>query len=329
MSAVAVALPPLPLDEWEPTKDTLHLWCQIVGKMRLASTAPRNHWWHVPLYLGVRGLTTRRMHANGVSFEIAFDFVDHRLTIATNRGDVESFELRDGLSVAEFGRELHATLDRLGIDVTIRETPFGVPMTTPFLEDREHASYDRDAVERFWRILDWTDEILEEFAGWYCGKTSPVHFFWHSLDLAVTRFGGRRAPVPPTAGAVTREAYSHEVVSFGFWAGDQKMREPGFASARWRLRRHSGPSSRAARSPSCPTRPFVPQPTRDARCSRSSRAPTGPAQAWPAGIRTSLPRRGVPWRPSSASCSQSDPLRMLERSPAEPAPSACRSPSAV
>jgi uncharacterized protein DUF5996 len=230
MSAVAVALPPLPLDEWEPTKDTLHLWCQIVGKMRLASTAPRNHWWHVPLYLGVRGLTTRRMHANGVSFEIAFDFVDHRLTIATNRGDVESFELRDGLSVAEFGRELHATLDRLGIDVTIRETPFGVPMTTPFLEDREHASYDRDAVERFWRILDWTDEILEEFAGWYCGKTSPVHFFWHSLDLAVTRFGGRRAPVPPTAGAVTREAYSHEVVSFGFWAGDQKMREPSYYS---------------------------------------------------------------------------------------------------
>jgi hypothetical protein len=230
LSAVALALPPLPLGEWEATKDTLHLWCQIVGKMRLASTAPRNHWWHVPLYLDVRGLTTRRMHANGVSFEIVFDFVDHRLTIATNRGDIDSFELRNGLSVAEFDRKLHAELDRLGIDVTIRETPFGVPMTTPFPEDREHASYDRDAVERFWRILDWTDEILEEFAGWYCGKTSPVHLFWHSLDLALTRFGGRRTPVPPTAGAVTREAYSHEVVSFGFWAGDQKMREPSYYS---------------------------------------------------------------------------------------------------
>src|SRR5262245_13529978 len=102
MSAVAVALPPLPLSEWEPTKNTLHLWCQIVGKIRLASTAPRNHWWHVPLYLDVRGLTTRRMHQSGVSFEIVFDFVDHRLVVATNRGDVESFELRDGLSVAEF-----------------------------------------------------------------------------------------------------------------------------------------------------------------------------------------------------------------------------------
>ena len=216
------------MTEWEATKDTLHLWVQIVGKMRMASTAPRNHWWHATLYVDTRGLTTRRMHSGGVSFEIDFDFIEHRLVIATNGGAVESFELADCLSVAEFDERLHAALGRLGIDVEIRESPFGVPMTTPFPDDREHAAYDRDAVERFWRILDWSDEVFEEFSGWYCGKTSPVHLFWHSLDLAVTRFGGARAPVLPDADPVTREAYSHELVSFGFWAGDQNVREPTY-----------------------------------------------------------------------------------------------------
>jgi hypothetical protein len=222
-------LPPLPLEEWEPTKTTLHLWAQIVGKIRLASTAPRNHWWHVTLYVDVRGLTTRRMHSpEGVTFQIDFDFVDHRLVVRTNGGAVESFALHDGLSVADFDEELHATLERLDIDVAIRESPFGVPITTPFPADREHAAYDADAVERFWRILDWTDGVFEEFSGWYCGKTSPVHLFWHSLDLAVTRFGGRRASVRPDADPVTREAYSHEAVSFGFWAGDAQLREPSY-----------------------------------------------------------------------------------------------------
>src|SRR5256714_582415 len=224
-------LPALPLAHWEATKDTLHLWSQIVGKVRMASTAPRNHWWHVPLYVDVRGLTTRRMHSkDGVTFEIVFDFVDHRLVVATNGGAVESFDLVDGLSVAEFDERLHAILARLGIDVAIVESPFGVPMTTPFPSDREHAAYDRDAVERYWRILDWTDGVFEEFSGWFCGKTSPVHLFWHSLDLAVTRFGGKRAPEIPDADPVTRESYSHELVSFGFWAGDQNVREPTYYS---------------------------------------------------------------------------------------------------
>jgi hypothetical protein len=224
-------LPELPLSEWEATRNTLHLWAQIVGKVRLASTAPRNHWWHVPLYLDVRGLTTRRMHAkNGLAFEIVFDFVDHRLIVAANSGAIEWFDLLDGLSVAEFDERLHTALARFGIEVAIRETPFGVPVTTPFPADREHASYDRDAVERFWRILDWTDGVFEEFAGWYSGKTSPVHLFWHGLDLAVTRFSGRRAPAMPDADAVSREAYSHEVISFGFWPGDQKVREPMYYS---------------------------------------------------------------------------------------------------
>jgi hypothetical protein len=223
-------LPELPLSEWEATKNTLHLWAQIVGKVRMASTAPRNHWWHVTLYVDVRGLTTRRMHArNGVTFEIDFDFVDHRLVVTTNTGAADSFAL-DDLSVADFDQLLHETLRRLDIDVVIRETPFGVPMTTPFPDDREHAAYDRDAVERFWRILDWTDSVFEEFAGWYCGKTSPVHLFWHSFDLAVARFGGKRAPAMPDADPVDQEAYSHEIIPFGFWAGDQNIREPTYYS---------------------------------------------------------------------------------------------------
>jgi hypothetical protein len=224
-------LPQLPLDAWEPTKETLHLWCQVVGKIRMASTPPLNHWWHVPLYVDTRGLTTRRMYArDGRRFEIAFDFLDHRLVVSANDGAVEAFPLRDGLAVADFDRELHALLGRLGLDVRIREQPFGVPTTTPFPDDREHASYDPDAVQRFWRALDWVDGVLQEFAGWYCGKTSPVHLFWHSFDLALTRFGGERAPVQEGADAVTREAYSHEVVSFGFWAGDRNVREAAFYS---------------------------------------------------------------------------------------------------
>src|SRR5258706_2423911 len=143
----AEQLKALPLEGWEATKDTLHLWVQIVGKVRMASVAPRNHWWHVPLYVDVRGLTTRRMHApDGTTFQIDFDFVDHALVVKTSQGAVESFALADGLSVAGFDEELHATLGRLGIDVTIREQPSGVATPTPFPEDREHAAYDRDAI---------------------------------------------------------------------------------------------------------------------------------------------------------------------------------------
>jgi hypothetical protein len=223
-------LPSLPLEDWEPTLDTLHLWTQIVGKVRLGTAAPRNHWWHVTLYLDVRGLTTRRLHAGGTTFQIDFDFVDHRLVVRTARGEVESFGLADGLSVAEFDARLHGLLRKLGIDVSIREEPYGVQMTTPFSADREHASYDLDAVTRFWRVLDWSDSVFEEFAGWSCAKTSPVQLFWHGFDLAVTRFNGRRAPVNPNADPVSREAYSHEVISFGFWAGDKNVREPTYYS---------------------------------------------------------------------------------------------------
>jgi hypothetical protein len=223
-------LPPLPYDDWEPTKQTLHLWIQIVGKVKLASAPPKNHWWHVPLYLDVRGLTTRLLHGrNGDSFEIRFDFVLHRLVVETAAKE-ESFPLVDGLPVAAFDEQVHASLGRLGVDVPIVEKPFGVPMTTAFPDDREHASYDAEAVERFWRALDWGADVLEEFAGWFCGKQSPVHLFWHSLDLALTRFSGRRVPPPPGADPVTQEAYGAEVISFGFWAGDPNVREAAYYS---------------------------------------------------------------------------------------------------
>ena len=225
-----ISLPALPYPDWEPTKETLHLWAQIVGKVKLASAPPKNHWWHVPLYLDVHGLTTRLLHgADGTPFEIRFDFAAHRLVVETPRAE-ESFALAYGLSVAAFDRELHTAMGKLGLDVAIVGQPFGVPTTTPFAEDEEHHSYDAEAVERFWRVLDWSADVLEEFAGWFCGKESPVHLFWHSFDLALTRFSGRRAPAQTDADAVSREAYTHEVVSFGFWAGDQNIREPSYYS---------------------------------------------------------------------------------------------------
>jgi len=227
---VTAELPPLPLAEWEPTRTTLHLWTQVVGKVRLALAPPRNHWWHVPLYVDVRGLTTRRLHTHGSTFQIDFDLIDHRLRIRRSDGQERSFELHDGLSVADFDRALHDQLARLDVDTTIDETPFGLPTTTPFPDDHGHATYDRDAVGRFWRALNWTDRVLDEFSGWFTGKTSPVHLFWHSFDLAFARYNGRPVPQPPDVDAVTREAYSHEVIAFGFWPGDEQLPQPAFYS---------------------------------------------------------------------------------------------------
>ncbi len=224
-----MTLPELHLREWRATRDTLHLYCQIVGKIRLATTAPRNHWWNVPLYVDVRGLSTRRMHHRGTTFEIAFDFVDHALLILTSDGRSKSLELADGLSVAEFDAGVHRMLRELEIDVEIKEEPFGVPMKTPFRRDTEHASWDGDAIVRFGQILDWSDSVFEEFSGWFNGKTSPVHLFWHSLDLAVTRFSGRAGP-QIDADRVTQEAYSQEVISFGFWAGDDNVGDAAYYS---------------------------------------------------------------------------------------------------
>jgi hypothetical protein len=221
------SLPELHLADWRPTKDTLHLYCQIVGKVRLATTPPRNHWWNVPLYVDVRGLTTRRLHHEDTTFDVAFDFVDDELVVRTADGRTQTFQL--GSSVADFDAFLHATLRALGIDVEIREEPFGLPIHTPFPQDVEHAAWDIGAVRSYHRILDWTDGVFEEFSGWFNGKTSPIHLFWHSFDLAVARFSGRRAP-PRDVGAVDREAYSHEVIAFGFWPGDDNVPDATYYS---------------------------------------------------------------------------------------------------
>jgi hypothetical protein len=224
-----MTLPELHLADWRPTKDTLHLYAQIVGKIRLATTAPRNHWWNVPLYVDVRGLTTRRLHHRDTTFEITIDFLDHALVVRTADRRNRSFELGDGLTVSDFDARLHALLAELGIDVEINEHPFGVPITTPFPQDMEHASCDRSEIDRLGRILDWTVTVFEEFRGWFNFKTSPVHLFWHGLDLAVTRFSGR-AGMTIDADPVNQEAYSHEVISFGFWAGDDTVGDATYYS---------------------------------------------------------------------------------------------------
>ena len=222
--------PPMPLDEWRATKDTLHLYLQIVGKIRLATHPRLNHWWHVPLYVSPRGVTTRAIPYNGGSFEIEFDFVDHRLNIRTSDGGREDFALFDGLSVADFYSSIFSNLAKVGIKPKIWAVPYEAPSTTPFTENTYNASYDKKYVERFHKILVAVDEIFEEFRGRFTGKSTPVHMFWHSFDLALTRFSGRPAPVREGAGVVEREAYSHEVISFGFWFGDDKVPAPAFYS---------------------------------------------------------------------------------------------------
>jgi hypothetical protein len=224
------ALPPLAYEEWNATRVTLRLFLQIVGKIRLALAPPKNHWWHVVLYVTPRGLTTGLMPSRAAAFALDFDFVDHELVVRTDSGQVETIPLRDGLSVAAFHEQLFTLLARLGIEVEILAQSYGDPTPVPFADDLTDASYDSDAVERFWRILSTSALVFEEFAGWFNGKTSPVHLFWHGLDLAVTRFSGRRAPEPPTSNFVNHEAYTHEVISCGFWAGDESVRAPTYYS---------------------------------------------------------------------------------------------------
>ena len=222
-------LPPLDLEEWEPTKDTLHLWVQMVGKIRLALAPMRNHWWNVTLYPSARGLTTGRMPAAARNLEIEVDLVGHRVAARTTDSNDE-FALRDGLSVADFSGQLARMLERLDVHVDIRGEPFGVPTATPFVEDHGHASYDADAAGRFLRVVHWSADVFEEFAGWYSGKASPVHLYWHSFDLAFSRFSGKRAPTRDDVDPVTAEAYSHEVIAFGFWAGDRRNPFPAYYS---------------------------------------------------------------------------------------------------
>ncbi len=219
--------PPLPLKAWENTYTTLHMWTQIVGKIRLALSPSMNHWWQVPLYVTVRGLTTSPIPYGERTFEITFDFIDHHLGIYTSDGAKKILALTPR-SVADFYQELMATLRSLGIEVKIQAKPDEVSQPIPFAEDHEHAAYDPEYVNRFWRILVQVDQVFKEFSGRFIGKCSPVHFFWGSFDLAVTRFSGRRAPEREGADAITREAYSHEVISHGFWPGGGDLQSPAF-----------------------------------------------------------------------------------------------------
>ncbi len=221
-------LPPLPLAEWEDTKTALHLFFQMAGKVRLALMPPQNHWWHVTLYVDARGVTTRLIPWRAGGFEIRFDLVDHHAELLTTAGARRRIEL-PGVSVAELYGTLFDALAAEGITARITPHPYDLPFDTPFPADREHVYADPAAVHRFWQILVWASGVFSRFAGRFTGKTTPVHLFWHSFDLALTRFSGRAAPLAE-GNAVGREAYTHEVISFGFWAGDANVRDPAFYS---------------------------------------------------------------------------------------------------
>lgn len=221
--------PPLPLDGWKDTYATLHMWTQVVGKVRAALSPHINHWWEVPLYVTARGLSTSPIPYRDRAFEIEFDFRDHNVAIRTSDG-LSKFVPLYPRSVADFYREFMATLRFLGIVVKISSMPVEVPDPIPFEKDEQHASYDPDYANRLWRILLHADAVFKEFRSRFIGKVSPVHFFWGSFDLAVTRFSGRRAPERDGADPVTRDAYSHECSSAGFWPGSGDIKGPAFYS---------------------------------------------------------------------------------------------------
>ena len=221
--AIDAAWPPLPLAEWNDTRDTLHLWTQIVGKTRLALAPMVNHWWQVPLYISARGLTTSRIPYGSAGFSVELDLIAHNLQVLCDDGRTWSMTLAPR-SVADFYSEYMSGLRSLGIDVRIWPVPVEIADGIPFAKDETHASYDADAAQRFWRALAQSARVLEIFRGRFLGKSSPVHFFWGSFDLACTRFNGARAPqhpggVPGLADWVTREAYSHACISAGWWPG--------------------------------------------------------------------------------------------------------------
>lgn len=218
------AWPSLPVAEWQPSRDTLHLWTQVIGKIRLANSPLINHWWNVPLYVSSRGLTTSLIpHASGQGFQIDFDFQAHELQIMTTGGARRSLAL-EPRTVADFYARVLGLLDELGLATRIWPVPVEIEGAIAFDEDDVHASYDGDQVQRFWRMLVQIDRVLHEFRSRFLGKASPVHLFWGALDLAATRFSGRTAPphpgVAPNCGPhVMLEAYSHEVSSCGYWPG--------------------------------------------------------------------------------------------------------------
>ena len=234
MAPVDSLWPPLGYPDWRDTATTLHLWTQVVGKVRLALTPWVNHSWQVPLYVTACGLSTSPIPTGHEVFEIEFDFIAHRLCIRTSLGEHRTMAL-EAQSVAAFYERLFGALEELRIPVRIHETPNELSDPIPFPADHDHRSYDPDRATAFWRALLHTDGVLKRFRTGFLGKVSPVHFFWGSFDLAVTRFSGRTAPahpggIPALPDAVVREAYSHEVSSAGFWPGNDAFPHPAFYS---------------------------------------------------------------------------------------------------
>jgi hypothetical protein len=219
--------PALPYEAWRDTCQTLHMWTQIVGKVRMELSPFLNHWWHVTLYVTPRGLTTSAIPFHGGTFEVAFDFLEHNLFMRTSEGTTKVLPLIPR-SVASFYRQFIDCLHALGIQVTINTLPSEVQNPIRCDVDEAHTSYDPLYAQRFWRILTQTATVMERYRSPFVGKSSPVHFFWGSFDLAVTLFSGRRAPERPGADRMTREAMSHEEISCGFWPGNDGFPTPVF-----------------------------------------------------------------------------------------------------
>ncbi|MEM6845640.1 MAG: DUF5996 family protein [Bacteroidota bacterium] len=225
-------LPDLPLEAWEESKMTLHLYLQIVGKIRLKLTPRKNHWWYITLYVSSKGLTTGSIPYERGVFELTFNFLKHQLEMSSSEGKEVTIPLHDGLSVAEFYQQIQDRLRQLGIQVSIVDRPFDIPdVDKPFEQLTEQKAYNAEYIERFWRLLIWVDDVFKEFSGRFYGKSCPVHLYWHHMDLAVTRFSGEKGPdLDSNMRLSDKDAYSHEAISFGFWAGDDTVREPAFYS---------------------------------------------------------------------------------------------------
>ncbi len=222
-----IEFPPLPYADWVDTKETLHLFLQIIGKVRLATHPKLNHWWHVTLYPSAHGLTTGRIPFRAGGFQIDFDLIRHRVQVSAHNGRQQSFDVA-GQSVAGFYLALMRALDTLGIDARINTRPYENVSTIPFPEDEVHKSYDPDAVSRYWQALTTTAGVFESYRGLFAGKQTPVQLYWHSFDLVVTRFSGRTAPLENARTQSDREAYSHEVISVGFWPGDNAFPQAAY-----------------------------------------------------------------------------------------------------
>lgn len=226
-----IRLPELQLIQWQESKMALHLILQIIGKVRLKMTPRKNHWWFITEYISTRGFTTSSIpYHDGLNiFEITLNVHQCQIEIITSLNEQKIIPLSDGLNIAGFYKQFIKSLEELNIHPNIHDRPFDLGISKKFSEIDEYHHYDQEYIKRFWKILLWVDGVFNEFSGRFYGKTCPVHLYWHHMDLAVTRFSGRKAPpLDPAARISDKDAYSHELISFGFWAGDDVVKEPAF-----------------------------------------------------------------------------------------------------